>query len=38
LRAHEGALVACHGVEEDRLPPPAPLVPPVIAGHRIATV
>ena len=38
LRAHVGALVACHAVEEDRLPPPAPLVPPVIAGHRIATV
>jgi peptide/nickel transport system ATP-binding protein len=35
LRAHEGALVACHAVEENRLPPPAPLVPPVIAGHRI---
>ncbi len=38
LRAHEGALVACHAVEEDRLPPPAPLVPAVIAGHRIETV
>src|SRR5260370_524593 len=24
LRAHVGALVACHAVEEDRLPPPAP--------------
>jgi peptide/nickel transport system ATP-binding protein len=35
LRAHEGALVACHAVEENRLPLPAPLVPPVIAGHRI---
>src|SRR5438876_1423776 len=23
LRAHEGALVACHAVEENRLPPPA---------------
>ncbi|HEX3498271.1 MAG TPA: oligopeptide/dipeptide ABC transporter ATP-binding protein [Stellaceae bacterium] len=38
LRAHEGALVACHAVEESRLPPPAPLVPAAIAGHRIATV
>jgi peptide/nickel transport system ATP-binding protein len=38
LRAHEGALVACHAVEENRLPPPTPPVPAAIAGHRIATV
>jgi peptide/nickel transport system ATP-binding protein len=38
LRAHEGALVACHAVEENRLPPATPAVPAAIAGHRIATV
>ena len=38
LRAHEGALVACHAVEENRLPPPTPPVPAAIAGHRIATI
>jgi peptide/nickel transport system ATP-binding protein len=38
LRAHEGALIACHAVEESRLPPAAPLVPAAIAGQRIATV
>jgi peptide/nickel transport system ATP-binding protein len=38
LRTHEGALVACHAVEENRLPPPTPPVPAAIAGHRIATI
>jgi peptide/nickel transport system ATP-binding protein len=38
LRAHEGTLVACHAVEENRLPPAVPTAPAVIAGHPTATV
>jgi peptide/nickel transport system ATP-binding protein len=38
LRAHQGALVACHAVEENRLPPPTPPAPAAIAAHRIETV
>jgi peptide/nickel transport system ATP-binding protein len=38
LRAHAGTLVACHAVEENRLPPAVPIAPAVIAGHPAATV